>query len=204
MMGFVGWVLGYLWLLCALYVLGKGTGWMIFHGGLGKICEAIVLTGRNLIFFYWEMPLRKITGRPVHAKVLSKIEKLENDLGYRVELLADPARLAGSIEDVIWFQKAHGLIPDGKIGPKTLAVVKMIERKRKLAGEMIDVQGVIVSDELAGYMKTEAIVNRQLIKAANNFTVTTTAGRPDLDRLRLIALQTKIDMQYGRMWRNGS
>lgn len=204
MMGFVGWVLGYLWLICVLYLAGKATGWLIFRGGLRVIMDKLGQWIKATIFLYWELPLRVITGRPVHAKVLSKIEKLENDLGYRVELLADPARLAGSIEDVIWFQKAHGLIPDGKIGPKTLAVVKMIERKRALAGEMIDVQGVIVSDELAGYMKTEAIVNRQLIKAANNFTVTTTAGRPDLDRLRLIALQTKIDMQYGRMWRNGS
>lgn len=192
MMGFVGWVLGYLWLICVLYLAGKATGWLIFRGGLRVIMDKLGQWIKATIFLYWELPLRVITGRPVHAKVLSKIEKLENDLGYRVELLADPARLGGSVDDVIWFQRAHGLVPDGRIGPKTMAVAKMIEHKRTLVSGMIGAQEY-------QWIEDEAVISPR------TFAITShPAGRPDLDRLRLIAYQTKIDVQYGRMRRNGS
>ncbi len=215
-MGFLGWVLGYLWLLCALYLLGKATGW-ILRGGFAVIIEAFLGLGRYLIFVYWELPLRVITGRPVHAKVLSKIEKLENDLGYRGEWLEsdDPMgkRHFGYPDDVIWFQRAHGLVPDGVLGPKTLAVCKMIDNKRKIAAQMINTND---------YAQTEMIVCSDLVEAARNFHLDigrSPADRQDLDRARLMAYQTKIDVQldaqrassrptssveYGRTRRNGS
>jgi hypothetical protein len=141
MMGFAGGVIGVLWLFTVAYLVTKAVIWVIFQGGARKIFEAFRTLVRQSIFVYWELPLRKITGRPVHAKVLTMIEKLENDLGYRNEYqIPGGLRSSGLEEDLVWFQQAHGLTPDGKIGPKTLAVLKMVDHKRRLVGGMIGAQ----------------------------------------------------------------